>query len=393
MHDLLAELLRRPAQQQPEWDDTTHVESIRRKLSASPSLVDAADVRALRSLLARVAEGEAQIVQAGDCAEDPAECGRRDIVRKTGLVHMLAGIMQMNSRRPVVRVGRIAGQFGKPRSRPTEMVAGVEMPTYRGHLVNSPEPDPRGRRPDPRRLLACYKAARTAMTHLGWHRASRAPRATGLEPRVWTSHETLVLDYEVPLVRRDDAGRLLLTSTHWPWIGERTRQVDGAHVALLAQVANPVACKVGPAVTADELVTLCERLDPHREKGKLTLIARMGDALVPERLPGLVAAVRASGHPVIWLSDPMHANSVVRPDKSKTRYLETIKREVDAFQCAVRAGGGLAAGLHLEATPDNVTECLANDAELERSEYKYTSFCDPRLNPRQAAEVVSLWAT
>ncbi|HEX6471022.1 MAG TPA: 3-deoxy-7-phosphoheptulonate synthase [Streptosporangiaceae bacterium] len=390
MHDLLTDLRFTPAQQQPEWEDTTRVEHIRGELSASPSLVDAEDVLALRSLLAQVADGDAQVVQAGDCAEDPAECGRRDIVRKTGLLHMLAGIMQMNSRRPVVRAGRIAGQFSKPRSRPTERVSGIELPAYRGHMVNCPEPDPDGRRPDPGRLLTCYRAARTAMAHLGWH---RAPGTTRIDPRVWTSHETLVLDYEIPLVRRSGDGPLLLTSTHWPWIGERTRQVDGAHVALLAQVANPVACKIGPAATADEVVALCGRLDPHREHGKLTLIVRMGDTVVAERLPEIVAAVRASGHPVIWLCDPMHANTVVRPDGSKTRYLETIKREVGAFQCAVRAGGGAAGGLHLEATPDDVTECVANDSEFERAEYKYTSFCDPRLNPRQAAEVVSLWAT
>lgn len=182
-----------------------------------------------------------------------------------------------------------------------------------------------------------------------------------------------------------------MTSTHWPWIGERTRQVDGAHVALLAAVRNPVACKVGPSATHDELLRLCERLDPDRVPGRLTLIARMGAGTAPEKLPALVAAVHGAGHPVSWLSDPMHGNTVAGPDGLKTRFVKTVIREVEEFQKSVAPAGGIPGGLHLETTPDNVTECVADRAFLESVGDKYTSFCDPRLNPRQAVEVASAW--
>ena len=200
-----------------------------------------------------------------------------------------------------------------------------------------------------------------------------------------------MLDYELPQVRRDENGQLLLTSTHWPWIGERTRQVDGAHVALFAEIVNPIACKIGPTIQIDELLTLCERLDPEREMGRLTLIARMGADTVTDRLPPLVAAVRAAGHPVIWLTDPMHGNTVIAPDGLKTRLLDTIMREVEQFQCAVRAGGGVPGGLHLETTPDDVTECVRDESRMDEVGNKYTSFCDPRLNPAHADAVVTTW--
>ncbi|GGZ97876.1 3-deoxy-7-phosphoheptulonate synthase [Streptomyces echinoruber] len=378
----------RPARQQPDWGGNEEIRPVREELARSPALVGVSDVLALRDLLARVAAGRAHVVQAGDCAEDPAECTAGYVARKAGLLDVLAGHLKMITHRPVVRVGRMAGQFAKPRSRPTEVIGGRELPVYRGHMVNDPEPDPELRRPDPRRLLTCYAAAREAAGHLGW---IGGRRPSEICPPVFTSHEALLLDYELPLVRREPAGRLLLTSTHWPWIGERTRQPDGAHVALLSQVVNPVACKVGPDMTVRELLALCERLDPDREPGRLTLIARMGADLVAERLPALVWAVRVAGHPVIWLTDPMHGNTVPAPDGLKTRFLEAIVREVEAFQCAVRSSGGIAGGLHLETTPDHVTECVAGPADIGHVGDKYTSFCDPRLNPVQAASVVSAW--
>jgi 3-deoxy-7-phosphoheptulonate synthase len=208
---------------------------------------------------------------------------------------------------------------------------------------------------------------------------------------VWTSHEALLLDYELPMLRRDSLGRLWLASTHWPWIGNRTNQIDGAHVALLASVINPVACKVGPEMDTGTLLALCERLDPQREKGRLTLISRMGAHRVADRLPPLVAAVRAAGHPVVWLSDPMHGNTVTAPNGLKTRFLDTIEREIQDFQCAVRGGGGVIGGLHLETTPDEVVECVAHSVDIDQVGDKYTSFCDPRLNPWQAVAVISAW--
>lgn len=377
-----------PAAQQPDWESHTEFTRVEEELSAAPELVDAADVDALHAHLAEAAAGHVQIVQAGDCAEDWAECNEGDVARKAGLLDVLAGLMRMTSHKPVLRVGRLAGQYGKPRSRPTESVRGMELPVYRGHMVNSPEPHLRARTPDPTRMLTGYRAARDVLTMLGWGGGARRARP-GTE--VWTSHEALLLDYELPMLRTLPDGRRLLTSTHWPWIGERTRQTDGAHVAMLAQVANPVACKVGPGMTRDELLDLCEALDPGRTPGRLTLIARMGADTVGERLPALVAAVRSAGHPVIWLTDPMHGNTVSGPEGLKTRLVRTVVREVVEFHRAVTDGGGVAGGMHLETTPDQVTECVADHDRIHEVGDKYTSLCDPRLNPRQAMTVASAW--
>jgi 3-deoxy-7-phosphoheptulonate synthase len=378
----------RPVRQQPDWPDDAELRAVTGELAARPPLVDGRDVRTLRTLLARVAAGEAHVVQAGDCAEDPAECGAGDISRKAGLLDVLAGVMRMATHRPVVRIGRIAGQYAKPRSQPTETLHdGTELPAYRGHLVNSHEPDPVLRIPDPRRLLAGYDAAHEATGNLGW--LDRSNRSESCPP-VWTSHEALLLAYEIPLVRRDTGG-LLLASTHFPWIGERTGQADGAHVELLSRVVNPVACKVGPNTTAEELLRRCERLDPHHEPGRLTLIARMGADKVRDRLPALVRAVLTAGHPVVWLTDPMHGNTVTTPDRLKTRLVTTVIDEVEGFLEAVAAAGGTAGGIHLETTPDMVTECADDHTAIGGTADKYTSLCDPRLNPKQVIAVMSAW--
>ncbi|GAQ51751.1 3-deoxy-7-phosphoheptulonate synthase [Streptomyces acidiscabies] len=380
MDNTLLDIRLKPARQQPAWDDLEQLERVRDELVRRPALVTGADVRALRAALAEVAAGNALVVQAGDCAEDPDECTAAHVARKAAVLDLLAGTVKMTAHRPVVRIGRIAGQFAKPRSHDTETVDGVELPVFRGHMVNSPEFDKDGRRPDPLRLLTGYMAAAEIMEHLG--------RRGGIEPPVWTSHEALLLDYEIPMLRRDREGRLLLASTHMPWIGERTRQVDGAHVALLAEVVNPVGCKVGPRTTSDELLALCEKLDPEREPGRLTLIARMGADTVAGVLPALVAAVRSAGHPVSWLTDPMHSNTVTTADGVKTRHTATVEREIVAFQEAVRSAGGVAGGLHLETTPDDVVECVADSGCATG---RYTSHCDPRLNPGQAVAVASAW--
>ncbi|WP_263173582.1 3-deoxy-7-phosphoheptulonate synthase [Streptomyces sp. SCSIO ZS0520] len=376
------------AQQQPDWADTAQLALVREELATCPGLVLPADLARLRALLADVAAGRAHVIQAGDCAEDPAESSGDYVARKAGLLDVLAGTMRMSTRRPVLRAGRIGGQYAKPRSRPTETVAGQELPVYRGHLVNGPEPDPKLRAADPMRILTCYHAARQVHEHLGWTEAEHSWEHTA---PLWTSHEALLLDYEVPLVRRDETGRLYLASTHWPWIGERTRQPDGAHVALLAAVSNPVACKVGPLMSTGDLLALCSLLDPGREPGRLTLIARMGAEAVTDRLPGLVRAVHEAGHPVIWLTDPMHANTETTAAGLKTRRVGAVLREVEAFQCAVRSAGAVAGGLHLEITPDMVTECLSDGGSEEQVGEKYTTLCDPRLNPRQSVTVAGAW--
>ncbi|WEH36699.1 3-deoxy-7-phosphoheptulonate synthase [Streptomyces sp. AM 4-1-1] len=385
VHEFLHSL---PAGQQPDWNAHVRLPQVREELSSLPPLVRSGETDDLHSLLSEAAAGRVQIIQSGDCAEDWDECTPGTVARKTGLLEVLAGVMKMNSQKPVVCVGRIAGQYAKPRSRTSETVGGVELPVYRGHMVNSPEPDPLLRTPDPDRLLIGYRRAREVIHALGW--GSEHPRRRADSP-VWTSHEALLLDYELPMIRRRPDGRLALTSTHWPWIGERTRQVNGAHVALLAAVANPVACKIGPDVTADELLALCRKLDPKRLQGRLTLICRMGAHTVRARLPRLVAAVRDAGHPVVWLSDPMHGNTVSGPGGLKTRLVKTVVHEVVEFHHAVNEGRGIAGGLHLETTPDNVTECVRDEGQLARASDKYTSLCDPRLNPRQAISVASAW--
>ncbi|MFJ8665627.1 3-deoxy-7-phosphoheptulonate synthase [Streptomyces sp. NPDC093600] len=389
MTDIESYLRSLPALQQPDWAHHPRLDTARAHLRRMPALVDIEAVHRLRSLLGEAAAGHLQIVQAGDCAEDPAEATPEDVARKTALLDVLSGTMKLASGKPVLRVGRLAGQFGKPRSRPTETVNGVELPVYRGHLVNRPEPDPELRRPDPDHLLSGYRAASDTMHYLGWR--GSAGRRSEFGVPVWTSHEALLLDYELPMLRREPDGSLLLASTHWPWVGERTRQPDGAHIALLAAVSNPVAVKVGPSMTPEELLALCERLDPERSPGRLTLISRMGAENAPRKLPALVKAVAAAGHPVLWLSDPMHGNTVSGPDGLKTRLVETVVCEIQAFQEAVCAGGGVAAGLHLETTPEAVTECVSDAVELDRIGDKYLSFCDPRLNPQQAVEVTSAW--
>lgn len=384
--------MHKPALQQPEWDDPSQVRRIRKVLAARPPLVKAEDVHGLRTLLAQVARGEALVVQAGDCAENPAECDAAYVSRKSAVLDLLAATLKMATHKPVVRVGRIAGQFAKPRSRPFERIGDLELPVYRGHMVNGPERDEESRRHDPLRLLTSYMTASDVMEHLGWRGRAGLGHQPLIETRMWTSHEALVLDYEVPLVRELGDGRRWLGSTHWPWIGERTRQADGAHLDLVAGVVNPVAVKVGPTTTVEEITVLCERLDPLREPGRLTLIARMGAGKVTERLPALVEAVRMSGHPVIWLSDPMHGNTVVGPDGHKTRLLETMAREVRGFLRAVTDAGGTAGGLHLETTPDDVLECAADLSVYEGEAVRRTSLCDPRLNPEQAVSLVSAWS-
>ncbi len=379
------------AAQQPEWSDLAQVQRIRAILAARPPLVRLEDVRMLRSLLAHVAAGEAHVIQAGDCAEDPNDCTPEHVSRKGAVLDLLVGTLKLTTHTPVLRVGRIAGQYTKPRSAHVEQVGDRELPVFRGHMVNGPEPDPDARSADPLRILGCYIAAREIIEQLGWHRPGHGSRHR-IEPPVWTSHEALLLDYELPMIRDLGGGQRWLSSTHWPWIGERTRHVDGAHVAMLAEVVNPVACKIGPGIDTAEIVALCDRLDPQHEPGALTLIARIGADLVADRLPRLVETVRRAGHPVIWLCDPMHGNTITGPDGQKTRLVDTILREVREFRRAVAAGGGVAGGLHLETTPEEVTECVADASALSRAERRNTSFCDPRLNPAQALSVVSAWS-
>ncbi|WP_193517372.1 3-deoxy-7-phosphoheptulonate synthase [Nocardiopsis kunsanensis] len=376
------------ASQQPDWAEDPELAVTRRRLAARPPLTRIQDIDRLRTLLGRVAEGKDRVIVAGDCAEDPGECAPGDVDEKDALVRALAGVMERTTGRDVVRAGRIGGQFAKPRSSSTERVGGVELPAYRGHMVNSPEPVHALRLPDPAHMLSCYASAEKVIAHL-WGEQRQDTHRTG--GPLWTSHEALLLDYEIPMIRTSDDRREFLSSTHWPWIGDRTRAPEGNHTTVLARIANPVACKVGPSCTVPELLEVCRRLDPGREPGRLTLVARMGAGRAPAHLAGLVRAVRNAGHPVIWLSDPMHGNTTRTSDGLKTRYMESVLQEVREFQELVDAEGGVPGGLHLETTPENVTECVTAPSQAHRAGDRYTSLCDPRLNPAQAIAVASAW--
>ncbi|MER5863494.1 3-deoxy-7-phosphoheptulonate synthase [Kitasatospora sp. NPDC002040] len=375
------------AAQQPDWPDPGRAAAVRSALAGSEPLVRWDDVRQLSALLARTAEGELCVLQAGDCAEDPAESTVADVASKAELLDVLGDIMRVGAGRPVVKVGRMAGQFAKPRSQPYECGVGGRLPAYRGPMVNGPEPTLRARRADPGRMIGGYRAARQVFRSLD--RLGRGGDAAVLE-RVWTSHEALLLDYETPLVRpTGEGGGHYLASTHWPWIGERTRQPDGAHVRLLARLGNPVACKLGPRTTAAEALRLCALLDPDRVPGRLALIARFGAANIAGLAP-LVRAVRRAGHPVLWMCDPMHGNTVRDASGLKVRHLDDIMNEIRWFLSIVSAGGGSCAGLHVEASPLDISECAGAGATPVRGP-RYRTLCDPRLNPMQAVAVAAHW--
>nr|BFD42013.1 phenazine biosynthesis protein PhzC [Pseudomonas sp. FFPRI_1] len=391
MEDLLKRVLSCEAFQQPQWSEPSQLHDAQAYLRDSAPLIRVEDILVLRATLARVAAGEAMIIQSGDCAEDMDESSPAHVARKAAVLDILAGALRLVTQQPVVRVGRIAGQFAKPRSSNSERIGNVELPVYRGDMVNGREALGSHRQHDAQRLVRGYHAAHDILQHLGWNEPANQEPLCGSP--AWTSHEMLVLDYELPQVRQDHQGRVFLGSTHWPWIGERTRQLAGAHVALLSEVLNPVACKIGPDITRDQLLSLCERLDPRREPGRLTLIARMGAHKVGDRLPPLVAAVRSAGHQIIWLSDPMHGNTIVAPCGNKTRMVRTITEEIINFKHAVTSAGGVAAGLHLETTPDEVSECVSDALGLDQVASHYKSLCDPRLTPWQAVTAVMAWKT
>ncbi|HET9379484.1 MAG TPA: 3-deoxy-7-phosphoheptulonate synthase [Streptomyces sp.] len=414
-----------PADQQPEWPDASLAAQVQDQLALAPPLTAPGDVRRLGSALAHAGAGRAFLLQAGDCAEPVGPEGVAAVRGKHRIIGEMAEIISGGSGLPTVTVGRIAGQYAKPRSRPEETVGGRVLPVYRGDMVNSPEADEAARVADPHRMLLGYTTARAVLNelHLIAHetaavfRSWDTPYTTGgrglstrawdgslrsvlkdygqtveLDGRwqrtgLWTSHEALVLDYEQALVHRDaHTGEEYLLSTHMPWVGERTRRTDGAHLAFLAQIANPVACKVGPATSPETLQEICARLDPHRRPGRLTLIGRFGAGQVRQVLPALVEAARSAGHDVVWACDPMHGNTVSTARGVKTRHLSDVLDEITGFFEVMRGADQWPGGLHLEIAGDDVTECLdtgghESEEGLDRA---YRTLCDPRLNDTQA---------
>ena len=395
----------------------------------------AGEVRQLTSSLAQVADGRAFLLQAGDCAESFDWYSADTIRDKLKVILQMAVVLTYGSGVPVVKMGRIAGQFAKPRSAATEIIGGEVLPVFRGHMVNDPAPTAAARIPDPERLLAAYNQSASTLNLLraftkggfadltqvhvwnqefvassaeglryeriasGIDRALRFMAACGInlatergvhEVDFWTSHEALILGYEEALTRRDSlTGDWYDCSAHLLWVGDRTRQLGGAHIEFLAGVGNPLGVKIGPSVSPDEVVELCGRLNPERVPGRLSLITRLGADRIEELLPPLVRAVRSAGHPVLWVCDPMHGNTFQTPGGVKTRHFDAILGELGSFFAVHRAEGSWPGGVHVELTGENVTECLGGaenvlDTELDRN---YLSMCDPRLNARQSLDL------
>jgi 3-deoxy-7-phosphoheptulonate synthase len=397
--------------------------------------VYAGECRGLTEELGRVAQGEAFLLQAGDCAES-FDVATADAIRdKLKVILQMAAVLIYSSGLPVVKVGRIAGQFAKPRSSELEQRDGVELPSFRGHIVNDFAFEEASRRPDPRRLLRAYQQSAATLNLLraftrggfaglrqvhAWNQefvasspvgrrydrvahgiddALRFMQACGFDldndpimrqVDLFTSHEALLLGYEQALTRQDSlTGDWYDCSAHMLWIGERTRQLDGAHVEFLSGVHNPLGCKLGPTTTPAEAIGLCERLNPGQVPGRLTLITRFGADSVAEGLPPILEAVQRAGHPVVWACDPMHGNTFVNPNGRKTRHFDDVVREVEGFFAAHRTVGTWPGGIHIELTGEDVTECLGGGDDLADHdlEHRYETMCDPRLNARQSLDL------
>jgi 3-deoxy-7-phosphoheptulonate synthase len=424
-----------PAAQQPDWPDADALKKAEASLAALPPLVFAGEARHLTAQLGQVVNGEAFLLQAGDCAESFAEFSADSIRDKLKIILQMAVALTYAAGVPVVKVGRIAGQFAKPRTADTEMVGQVELQSFRGHMVNDDTFDADARTPDPQRLVAAYHQSASTLNllraftkggfadlsqvHL-WNqqfvatstegrryervaseidRALRFMAACGIdlaaeeglhEVDFWTSHEALILPYEESLTRMDSlTGDWYDCSAHLVWVGDRTRQLDGAHVEFLRGICNPVGSKVGPSCTPDEVVGLCERLNPDRVPGRLTLITRFGASRVMELLPPIVRAVEREGHPVVWACDPMHGNTFTSASGRKTRRFDDILSELQAFFAVHRGEGTWPGGVHVELTGDDVTECLGGAEEVVEGDLgeRYTTACDPRLNARQSLDL------
>ena len=375
------------AHQRPEWPDQARLDEVVADLAASPPLVTPQECDTLTARLAQVAEGRAFLLQGGDCAERLDDLSTQTVQRKLRLLQQMSLILTSASALPVVTVGRIAGQYAKPRSWPTETVDGRTLPVYRGDAVNGMGFTEAERQPDPARLRRIYDASQHTLDVLRAHSCTDAGDSGAV---LFASHEGLLLDYEDPLTRHDPrSGRRYAGSGHMLWIGDRTRQLDGAHVAYFASIDNPIAVKLGPSTTPEQALALIDRLDPDRRPGRLTFIVRMGARRVRDLLPELVEKVNASGAPVVWVSDPMHGNTFQAPSRHKTRRYDDVLAEVAGFLDVHKALGTHVGGLHVELTGEDVTECIGGSAELgfEDLHRNYESACDPRLNADQALEL------
>ena len=424
-----------PAKQQPLWPDAGALDRALEQIAAYPPLVFAGECRELQADLASVAQGEAFLLQAGDCAESFESFNAVSIRERLRLILQMAVVLTYSAGVPVVKVGRIAGQFAKPRSADFETIDGRQLPSFRGHIVNDAAPNDESRVPDASRMVAAYHQSAATLNLLRgftkggfadltrvhqWNqefvsnspqgaryeavaadidRAMRFMHACGVSSdsvpalhavSFYTSHEALILGYEQALTRQDSlTGDFYDCSAHMVWIGERTRELDGAHIEFFRGIRNPIGCKVGPDASPDDVLALCEALNPDRIPGRLTLIMRMGALAVTERLTPILAKANEEGHPVVWSCDPMHGNTFSSPNGRKTRAFNDILAEIKGFFAAHSLAGTWPGGVHVELTSDDVTECLGGAEDLGHSDLdlRYETICDPRLNGRQSLDL------
>jgi len=372
------------ARQQPDYPDAEALAAATRELAAYPPLVAVGETDALKAALAEAQAGRAFLLQGGDCAESFAEFSRANIDANFALLTAMAERIAAASGLPVIRVGRMAGQFAKPRSAPLEVKDGLALPAYRGDIVNAIAFDAAARRPDPERMFRAYAQA-----------AATLARLRELDRDFYTGHEALLLPFEEPLVRRDpESRRCYGASAHFLWIGDRTRFPGSAHVEFLRGLANPIGIKCGPTLDPDMLLRLLAILDPEREPGRITLISRMGRDRIGETLPPLLRAAAREGHPLLWACDPMHGNTMRSETGTKTRPLSHILAETRAFFAIAAAEGARCGGLHFEMTGQDVAECTGGAGRLTEADLadRYHTHCDPRLNPAQAMELADLVA-
>ncbi|PZO65629.1 MAG: 3-deoxy-7-phosphoheptulonate synthase class II [Paracoccus denitrificans] len=429
----------KPRIQMPEYTDAAALSATEAELSRFPLLIFAGEARRLKAQLANVGQGKAFLLQGGDCAESFAQFSADNIRDTFRVILQMAVVLTWGAQMPVVKVGRMAGQFAKPRSAPTEVVGDVELPSYRGDIINGFDFTPEARVPDPGRMLRGYTQAAATLNLLrafstggyaDMHRVQswindftggeEAARYREVADRIndamafmaaagvtaetahdlgqvdfYTSHEALLLEYEEALARVETAtGQTVAGSGHMLWIGDRTRQVDGAHVEFLRGVQNPLGLKCGPSITVDDLKRLMERLNPENEAGRLTLIARFGAGSVGDHLPRLIRAVEEEGANVVWSCDPMHGNTIKSASGYKTRPFESVLREVREFFEVHAAEGSIPGGVHFEMTGQDVTECTGGVRAVtdEDLSSRYHTACDPRLNASQSLELAFLVA-
>ncbi|HYP72495.1 MAG TPA: 3-deoxy-7-phosphoheptulonate synthase class II [Microbacterium sp.] len=425
-----------PIKQQPIWTDLDAVAAVSDEIASLPPLVFAGEVDNLRERLARAASGNAFLLQGGDCAETFAGATAEQIRNRIKTVLQMAVVLTYGASMPVVKMGRMAGQFAKPRSSDTETRGDVTLPAYRGDIVNGFDFTELSRQPDPQRLLKGYHTAAStinlirAFTQGGfadlrevhsWNkgfaqnpanqqyerlaneidRAIKFMEAAGADfdelKRVefYTGHEGLLMDYERPMTRIDSrTGTPYNTSAHFLWIGERTRDLDGAHIDYFSKIRNPIGVKLGPSTSPEVALELIDKLDPEREPGRLTFITRMGAGKIRDALPPLLEAVKDAGATPLWVTDPMHGNGITTPTGYKTRRFDDVVDEVRGFFEAHRAVGTFPGGIHVELTGDDVTECLGGSEQIDEATLatRYESLCDPRLNHMQSLELAFLVA-